>query len=83
MALRGRAATPATVFLLVAFVLLLVSVLSVPITKTVALGSYNGVSFGVFGYCVQGTCSSIQLGYDPGSCPSLYQLLDLFKRELS
>jgi hypothetical protein len=67
MALRPRAATPATVFLIAAFVLLLLSVISVPITKSIALGSFNGVSFGVFGYCVNGKCSSVQLGYNPGS----------------
>lgn len=67
MALRARAATPATVFLVAAFVLLLLSVISVPITKSIALGSFNGVSFGVFGYCVNGKCSSVQLGYNPGT----------------
>jgi len=67
MTLRPRAATPATVFLIAAFVLLLLSVISVPITKSIALGSFNGVSFGVFGYCVNGKCSSVQLGYNPGS----------------
>jgi hypothetical protein len=66
MTLRPRAATPATVFLVAAFVLLLLSVISVPITKSIALGSFNGVSFGVFGYCVNGKCSSVQLGYNPG-----------------
>jgi hypothetical protein len=67
MNIRARAATPATVFLLAAFVLLLLSVISVPITKSIALGSFNGVSFGVFGYCVNGKCSKVQLGYNPGS----------------
>jgi len=67
MALRARAATPATVFLLAAFVLLLLSVISVPITKTIALGSFNGVTFGVFGFCINGNCSPVQLGYNPGS----------------
>ena len=67
MNIRGRAATPATVFLLAAFVLLLLSCISVPITKSIALGSFNGVTFGVFGYCISGTgCTSAQLGYNPG-----------------
>jgi hypothetical protein len=66
MNIRARAATPGTVFLLAAFVLLLLSVISVPITKSIALGSFNGVSFGVFGYCVNGKCSKVQLGYNPG-----------------
>jgi hypothetical protein len=67
MNIRARAATPATVFLIAAFVLLLLSVISVPITKSIALGNFNGVSFGVFGYCVHGKCSPVQLGYNPGS----------------
>ena len=68
MNIRGRVATPATVFLLAAFVLLLLSCISVPITKTIALGSFNGITFGVFGYCISGTgCSPMQLGYNPGT----------------
>ena len=67
MNIRGRAATPATAFLLAAVVLLILSCISVPITKTIALGSHNGVTFGVFGYCVSGVgCSPAQLGYNPG-----------------
>ena len=66
MILRTRAATPATVFLLAAFILLLLSCISVPITKTIALGAFNGVAFGVFGYCINGQgCSAVQLGYNP------------------
>jgi len=66
MILRTRAATPATVFLLAAFILLLLSCISVPITKTIALGTINGVTFGVFGYCINGQgCSAVQLGYNP------------------
>lgn len=67
MHIRTRAATPATVLLLAAFALLLIACLSVPITKSIALGSYNGVSFGVFGWCVNNQCSSIQVGYNPGT----------------
>src|SRR5271154_2381710 len=67
VSIRGRAATPATVFLLAAFVLLFLSCISVPITKTIALGSYNGATFGVFGFCVNGVCSPVQLGYNPGT----------------
>ena len=66
MNVRTRAATPATVFLLAAFILLLLSCISVPITKTIALGAFNGVAFGVFGYCINGQgCSAVQLGYNP------------------
>jgi len=87
MNLRTRAATPATVFLLAAFVLLLLSCISVPITKTIALGEFNGVTFGVFGYCIDGsTCSSVQLGYNPDAAlsqaASSSKARHRFKREL-
>lgn len=66
MNIRTRAATPATAFLLAAFILLLLSCISVPITKTIALGAFNGVTFGVFGFCIEGSgCSAAQLGYNP------------------
>jgi hypothetical protein len=66
MDLRTRAATPAVVFLLAAFILLLLACISVPVTKSIALGEIDGVTFGVFGYCINGQCSPKQLGYDPG-----------------
>lgn len=57
-----RPATPLTVLLFVAFVLLLISVISTPVVKGIPLASYHGVDFGVFGYC--GTkCSGIKVGY--------------------
>ncbi|PHH85667.1 hypothetical protein CDD83_101 [Cordyceps sp. RAO-2017] len=63
----ARPATPLTVLLLVAFALLLLSVLSVPVTKAIPLGSFKDVTFGVFGYCKDGgECSSIGIGYDTG-----------------
>lgn len=63
-----RPATPLTVVLLAAFVLLLISVLSVPITKSITLGKADDVAFGVFGYCKNdGKCSKIGIGYNPGS----------------
>lgn len=62
-----RPATPLAVVLFFAFALLLLSVLSTPVIKAVPLGSYEGISFGVFGFCeANGTCSGIELGYDPG-----------------
>lgn len=61
-----RPATPLTVLLLAAFALLLISVLSVPITKSIYLGSADDVLFGVFGFCKKdGACSSMGVGYDP------------------
>ncbi|PNY25153.1 pH-response regulator protein palI/RIM9 [Tolypocladium capitatum] len=62
-----RPATPLSVLLLAAFVLLLLSVLSVPVTKFVAMGKFRDISFGVFGYCKDGgACSPIGIGYDTG-----------------
>lgn len=64
---RLRPATPLSVLLLAAFALLLVSVLSVPITQLIPLGKFKNVSFGVFGYCKDdGSCSPIGIGYDTG-----------------
>ena len=60
-----RPATPLSVLLFAAFCLLLLAVLSTPIIKAVPLGSFNGVNFGVFGYCTPSSCSRIEVGYDP------------------
>jgi hypothetical protein len=63
-AIMLRPATPLTLLLFVAFVLLLLSVISTPIVKGIPLASFKGVDFGVFGYCRQGSnCPGIQLGY--------------------
>ncbi|KAK0633666.1 SUR7/PalI family-domain-containing protein [Immersiella caudata] len=59
-----RPATPLTVLLFAAFALLLVAVLSTPIIEAVPLGSFEGASFGVFGFCRDGLCSPIEVGYD-------------------
>ncbi|KAL8766320.1 MAG: hypothetical protein Q9203_006503 [Teloschistes exilis] len=59
-----RPATPLTLLLFVAFVLLLLSVLSTPIVKAIPLASFKGVDFGVFGYCKpNGQCTGFQIGY--------------------
>ena len=59
-----KAATPLAVLLLVAFVLLLLSTISTPIVKGIPLASFQGVNYGVFGFC-QGNngCSGIKVGY--------------------
>lgn len=62
-----RPATPLTVLLFVAFVFLLLSVLSTPIIKQISLASFGGVNFGVFGFCqADGKCSGIEIGYNTG-----------------
>lgn len=52
--------------LLVAFVLLLISVLSTPIIKSIPLASYAGFEFGVFGFCNGNACSGVEIGYNTG-----------------
>lgn len=59
-----RPATPLTVVLFAAFGFLLLSVLSTPIIKAIPLGSFSGVTLGVFGFCKGDSCTGIQLGYD-------------------
>lgn len=62
-----RPATPLAILLAGAFVLLLISVISAPIVKSIYLGQTNDVVFGVFGYCPsKGDCSSVGIGYDNG-----------------
>lgn len=60
-----RPASPLSVLLFLAFGLLLVSVLSTPIIKSISLGSFNGFTFGVFGFCHGTSCSEIEIGYSP------------------
>lgn len=61
-----RPATPLTILLLAAFVLLLISVLSVPIIKSIPLAQFDGVNFGVFGYCKGDNCK-FEVGYNPSA----------------
>jgi hypothetical protein len=61
-----RPATPLTALLFAAFVLLLISVLSTPIIKQIPLASFDGVDFGVFGFCQGSKCSNIEIGYNVG-----------------
>ncbi|KAI1343340.1 pali-domain-containing protein [Xylariaceae sp. FL0016] len=59
-----RPATPLAILLFAAFALLLLSVLSTPIIKAIPLGTFQGINFGVFGFCDGDDCSSIEIGYD-------------------
>ena len=58
-----KPATPLTILLLVAFALLLVSVITTPLVKGIPLASFNGVDYGVFGCCKGSQCSGIKIGY--------------------
>lgn len=62
-----KPATPLTIVLLAAFVLLLLSVLSTPIIKGIPLASFSRVDYGVFGFCKAGQCTDIHLGYTTGT----------------
>lgn len=74
-----RPATPLTVLLFVAFVLLLISVISTPVVKGIPLASFEGVDFGVFGYCGK-TCSGLKVGYATGRLPLLFALSGVRQR---
>lgn len=62
-----KPATPLTILLLIAFVLLLLSVISTPIVKGIPLATFETVDYGVFGYCKGGQCTNIHLGYTNGA----------------
>ncbi len=62
-----RPATPLTILLLISFVLLLLSVISTPIVKSIPIATYQGVNFGVLGYCTTTKCSGIRVGYTTGN----------------
>lgn len=61
---RLHAATPLTVVLVIALALLILSILSVPITGTIVLASNQSFKFGVFGYCNGDRCTPVVIGYD-------------------
>jgi hypothetical protein len=77
-----RPATPLTVLLLAAFVLLLISVISTPVVKSIPLASFDGVDYGVFGYCAGNTCSKIEIGYNFGQCELRRRLVSETARNL-
>jgi hypothetical protein len=61
-----RPATPLTILLFAALVLLIISVISTPIVKAIPLAQFDGVDFGVFGWCKGDQCSKIEIGYSTG-----------------
>ncbi|KAL4873550.1 SUR7/PalI family-domain-containing protein [Aspergillus spectabilis] len=84
-----KPATPLTVLLLIAFVLLLLSVLSTPIVKNIPLATFDNVEYGVFGYCKAGKCTAIHVGYttedirNTGSSDSDFNLPSDARKSLS
>ena len=70
-----KPATPLTIALLISFVLLLLSTLSTPVIKSIPLATFQGVNFGVFGYCAPKTgCTSIRVGYTTGTRALLWKI---------
>src|SRR2546421_10262313 len=61
-----KPATPLTVLLFASFVLLVISVISTPVVKSIPIATFEGVNFGVFGYCKGSQCSGIKIGYSTG-----------------
>ena len=61
-----RPATPLTILLFASFALLLLSVLSTPIVKSIPIATFQGYNFGVFGWCKGSRCSGIKIGYSTG-----------------
>jgi len=58
--------TPVAVLVFAAFLLMLVTALSLSFDKGVPLGSFDGVLYGgLFGTCYATACSSATFGYDP------------------
>ncbi|KAL9135230.1 MAG: hypothetical protein Q9175_003583 [Cornicularia normoerica] len=79
-----RPATPLTILFFVAFVLLLLSTISTPIVKGIPLASYNGVTYGVLGYCGSSGCSKVQIGYsNPNNDKSNFSLPSNTRHDLS
>lgn len=73
-----RAATPLSVLYLIAFTLLLISTLTVPIIKSIPLASFNGFDYGVFGYCDGDECSGLGVGYDERMSEAVgYNILEM------
>ena len=63
-----RPATPLTVLLVAAFGLLLLSSLSTPVIKAVPIATFQGVQFGVLGYCKSASdCKGPMVGYSTGT----------------
>jgi hypothetical protein len=63
-----RPATPLSILFFIAFVLLLLSTLSTPIIRGIPLATFQGVNFGVLGYCDGTKCDGPMIGYDTGMC---------------
>lgn len=63
MAPRIRPATTLVVVLSIAFAFQLIAILSVPVTKSISICTYDGYKFGVFGLCRGNSCSKVGIGY--------------------
>ncbi|CAD0041592.1 unnamed protein product [Aureobasidium pullulans] len=78
-----RPATPLSILFFIAFVLLLLSTLSTPIIQAIPLAQFDGVDFGVFGYCQNGKCSGMRVGYDTAADNNEFSLPSSTRASLS
>lgn len=81
-----RAATTVVTLLAVAFAIQLIAVLTVPVTHTITLCTYDGYKFGALGFCNNnGTCSPVQIGYSATTVeePSVFSLPSNTRRSIS
>ncbi|EKV19022.1 pH-response regulator protein palI/RIM9 [Penicillium digitatum PHI26] len=70
-----KPATPLTILLLIAFVLLLLSCLSTPIVRGIPLATFKNVDYGVFGYCKDDLSSTDDFNLPSGTRKSLSAIL--------
>ncbi|KAI9651988.1 MAG: regulator of ime2 [Alyxoria varia] len=66
-----RPATPLTILFLLAFAFLVISTISTPLVKSIPLATYDGVDFGVLGWCnsKDDRCSEPHIQYNTNVFP--------------
>ncbi|KKY25239.1 putative ph signal transduction protein [Diplodia seriata] len=67
-----RPATPLSILFFAAFALLLLSTISTPIIQAIPLAEFNGITYGVFGYCTTKGCSDLGIGYTTAEDDGLF-----------
>ncbi|OAA72238.1 Actin cortical patch SUR7/pH-response regulator PalI [Cordyceps fumosorosea ARSEF 2679] len=79
-----RPATPLTILLTAALALLIISVISAPVSKSIYLGKNGDTIFGVLGRCTGDKCSSAGIGYDvTADGPGKFTMPDSVRQTLS
>ncbi|KAL1644217.1 regulator of ime2 [Diplodia intermedia] len=67
-----RPATPLSILFFAAFALLLLSTISTPIIQAIPLAEFNGITYGVLGYCTTKGCSDLGIGYTTAEDDGLF-----------